>query len=182
MILVGASSTQAPSMSVFWLSQLWSFLMSIIWIYMLANIIVDALVMYECISGISAALLGLTVLSWGNSVGDAFASIAISKKGFGEMAFTGCIAGPVFNLLLGLGLTTVRCNMILAEGIRFENAWTNQKTKLTIFTLMASVVTLLTVIWLAVTNNYKMSRWHGIVLLSLYSIVVIVILVHSALN
>ena len=90
---------------------------------MLANIIVDAIVMYECISGVSAALLGLTLLSWGNSVGDAFASIAISKKGFGEMAFTGCIAGPVFNLLLGLGLTTVRCNMILEGGILYKNAW-----------------------------------------------------------
>lgn len=87
---------------------------------MLANIIVDVLVMYECITGVSAALLGFTVLSWGNSVGDAIASVAISKKGFGEMAFTGCIAGPVFNLLLGLGLTTVRCNMILSEGIKFN--------------------------------------------------------------
>ena len=94
--------------------------MSIMWIYMLANIIVDVLVMYECITGVSAALLGFTVLSWGNSVGDAIASVAISKKGFGEMAFTGCIAGPVFNLLLGLGLTTVRCNMILSEGIKFN--------------------------------------------------------------
>jgi Ca2+/Na+ antiporter len=47
---------------------------------------------------------------------------------------------------------------------------------------MASVVTLLIVIWLAVTNNYKMSKWHGKVLLSVYSIVVTVILVHSAFN
>lgn len=86
--------------------------MSILWIYMLANIIVDVLIVFELISGISAALLGLTVLSWGNSVGDLVASIAISKKGLGEMALTGCIAGPVFNLLLGLGLTTLRCNLI----------------------------------------------------------------------
>ena len=88
---------------------------------MLCNIIVDVLIMSELISGVSSALLGLTVLSWGNSVGDAFASIAISKKGFGEMAFTGCIAGPVFNLLLGLGLTTIRCNMKIGEeGIIYD--------------------------------------------------------------
>lgn len=102
-------------MKVFWFSQIASFFMSIMWIYMLCNIIVDVLIMSELISGVSAALLGLTVLSWGNSVGDAFASVAISKKGFGEMAFTGCIAGPVFNLLLGLGLTTIRCNMKIGE-------------------------------------------------------------------
>ena len=113
MILVGTESKQPPSLSIFWLFQVWSFIMSIMWIYMLSNILVDVLVMYECITGISAALLGLTVLSWGNSVGDAVASFSISKKGLGEMAFTGCIAGPLFNLLLGLGITTMRCNMIL---------------------------------------------------------------------
>ncbi len=153
--------------------------MSMMWVYMLANILVDVLVMYECISGVSAALLGLTVLSWGNSVGDAFASIAISRKGFGEMAFTGCIAGPVFNLLLGIGLTTVRCNMILKEGIKFEDAWHHPDLKTTIFTLFASIFTLAVLVWLAVTSSFKMSRWHGYVLLCTYGVIVIVILVFS---
>jgi sodium/potassium/calcium exchanger 6 len=147
---------------------------------MLANIIVDVLVMYECITGVSAALLGFTVLSWGNSVGDAIASVAISKKGFGEMAFTGCIAGPVFNLLLGLGLTTVRCNMILSEGIKFNvSKEMDEQTKLTVFTLLASIFTLLVLIWLATTNNFKMSKWHGHVLLWIYAIIVGVILCFS---
>ena len=84
-----------------------------LWLYMLANIIVDLLVVFELISGVSAALLGLTVLSWGNSVGDTFASVAISRKGFGEMALTGCIAAPIFNILLGIGITTIMCNLKL---------------------------------------------------------------------
>ena len=93
--------------------------MSMIWIYMLANIIVDILTLFDIITGVSVALLGLTILSWGNSVGDAFASISISKKGFGEMAITGCIAGPVFNIMLGLGITTIRANLILKNGIQY---------------------------------------------------------------
>ena len=91
--------------------------MSMIWIYMLANLIVDILTLFDIISGISVALPGLTLLSWGNSVGDAIASISISKKGYGEMAITGCVAGPVFNLMFGIGLTTIRCNMQLPNGI-----------------------------------------------------------------
>ena len=83
--------------------QLASFMMSIVWIYMIANIIVDLLVLFGMLTGTNTAILGLTVLSWGNSVGDAFASISISKKGFGEMAITGCVAVHVFNLMLVLG-------------------------------------------------------------------------------
>jgi Ca2+/Na+ antiporter len=34
------------------------------------------------------------------------ADVAMTKKGFGEMAITGCIAGPIFNVLIGIGLST----------------------------------------------------------------------------
>lgn len=113
-------STRAPPVAIFALFQLASFLMGMVWIYFLANIIVDLLMLMGMLTGVSVALLGLTVLSWGNSVGDAFASISISKKGFGEMALTGCIAGPVFNLMLGLGLTTVKCNLQQETAIEFS--------------------------------------------------------------
>lgn len=151
--------------------------MAIMWVYMLANIIVDVLVMYECITGISAALLGLTVLSWGNSVGDAFASVAISKNGFGEMAFTGCVAGPVFNLLLGLGLTTLRCNMMLADGIKYKDD--DPQVKLTLFTLGAMFTVLTALFWLALTNGWKLSRWHGHVLMIIYVAIVAVTIYES---
>jgi sodium/potassium/calcium exchanger 6 len=53
--------------------------MSMLWVYMLANLIVDIIELFDIISGVSAALIGLTILSWGNSVGDLFTSKAISK-------------------------------------------------------------------------------------------------------
>ena len=33
------------------------------------------------------------------------ADTAMTKRGFGEMAITGTVAGPIFNLLVGLGLS-----------------------------------------------------------------------------
>ena len=109
-IAIGTSKTEAPQMHVFWIYQMWSFIMSMMWLYMLANLIVDIVELFGIITGVSSILLGLTLLSWGNSVGDVFTSIAISKKGLGEMALTGCLAGPIFNIMLGAGVTTLTCN------------------------------------------------------------------------
>jgi len=49
-------------------------------------------------------LLGLTLLAWGGSIGEYSASISMTKKGFGEMAATGCLSGPIFNILVALGV------------------------------------------------------------------------------
>tara|TARA_B110000285_G_C14947736_1_gene525176 strand:- start:213 stop:353 length:141 start_codon:yes stop_codon:yes gene_type:complete len=32
------------------------------------------------------------------------ADVAMTKRGYGEMAVTGTLAGPIFNILAGLGL------------------------------------------------------------------------------
>jgi Ca2+/Na+ antiporter len=91
------------------------------------------------------------------------------------MAFTGCLAGPIFNLMLGMGLTTMKCNMILQGGIKYGNydkIWTSQ-FKLTLVTICSSIFTLLVLVWLVVTNNYKLTRWHGHVLLWTYIAVVL---------
>lgn len=54
--------------------------------------------------GIPEPVLGLTVLAWGNSVGDLSTNLAMAKKGLANMALTACFAGPVFNMLVGLGV------------------------------------------------------------------------------
>ncbi len=54
--------------------------------------------------GLSDAILGVTVLAWGNSIGDLIADVAIAKAGFPRMGYSACFGGPLFNLLLGIGL------------------------------------------------------------------------------
>ena len=49
--------------------------------------------------------MALTIIAWGNSLSDMIADVAMTRKGFGEMAITGCIAGPIMNIMLGLGLS-----------------------------------------------------------------------------
>lgn len=40
------------------------------------------------------------------------ANTSIARKGFAEMALTGCYASPLFNLVLGLGLSTFKANVL----------------------------------------------------------------------
>jgi Ca2+/Na+ antiporter len=43
----------------------------------------------------------MTILAWGNCLGDMSADVAMTKKGFGEMAITATMAGPIFNVMIG---------------------------------------------------------------------------------
>ena len=81
-----------------------SFVMSIMWIQFTANVIIDLLQVFGFITKLPESLLALTVIAWGNCLGDMTADVAMTKRGYGEMAVTGTIAGPIFNILAGLGL------------------------------------------------------------------------------
>lgn len=83
---------------------LYGLIIGVFWIDLLASELIDLLHFIGIVTGIPEAILGLTILAWGNSIGDFFTNQAIAKSGKGNMALTACYAGPVFNMLMGLGL------------------------------------------------------------------------------
>ena len=165
--------TRAPSDNVYVVFQLGAFLMGMVWVYMLANIVVDMLELFAMLTGMSAALLGLTVLSWGNSVGDAFCSSTIARQGFGEMAVTGCIAGPVFNLMLGLGLITAMVNLHKEGGIVFDVHEARDTTNFV--TIVASIVITVALMALTTLSGFKMQPREAKIITSMYVAAIAVI-------
>lgn len=83
---------------------LYGFIMAATWIDFIADRLVSLLDFIGIVLHIPGSIMGLTILAWGDSVGDLSANITMARKGLANMAMTACFAGPVFNMLLGLGL------------------------------------------------------------------------------
>lgn len=80
--------------------------MSVAWAYVIANEVLSLLVSAGIILSVDSAALGVTVLAWGNSISDLIANVAVASRGGGaQVAVSGCYGGPVFNVLVGLGLS-----------------------------------------------------------------------------
>lgn len=89
------------------------FAVAIMWISAFANEIVNILETIGRIIGISDAILGLTVLAWGNSIGDLVADVTVARQGFPRMGVGAAIGGPAMNMLLGIGIScTIKCGKI----------------------------------------------------------------------
>lgn len=94
---------------------LYGFVIAATWIDTIAAALVSLLNFLGIILRIPGPILGLTVLAWGNSMGDLSANMTMARKGLANMAMTACFAGPVFNILVGLGMGFTRLASITGQ-------------------------------------------------------------------
>lgn len=86
------------------LYSLLGFVVSALLISAVASEIVSVLHLLGVVLSLSNTVLGLTLLAWGNSIGDCFADITIARQGYPRMAISACFGGIIFNMLFGVGL------------------------------------------------------------------------------
>jgi sodium/potassium/calcium exchanger 6 len=94
-----------------------AFVQAIVWLNVSASALVQVCVVVGVIFGLEPALLGATVLAWGNSVPDLINNMAMAKDGFPSMAVAACFASPLFTLLVGMGGALIYGEWILFEYI-----------------------------------------------------------------
>ncbi|KAG0174718.1 hypothetical protein DFQ30_003188 [Apophysomyces sp. BC1015] len=103
-IISNTKADQQPDW--YWMLSFVGFAISLNWIFLLANEMVGLLQALGIIFDISDAIMGLTIFAVGNSVGDLVANTAIAKMGFPTMAISACYAGPLLNMVLGVGISS----------------------------------------------------------------------------
>ncbi|XP_016012981.1 mitochondrial sodium/calcium exchanger protein isoform X1 [Rousettus aegyptiacus] len=98
-----ATSNSKPP-RLHWIFAFLGFLTSALWINVAATEVVNILRSLGVVFRLSNTVLGLTLLAWGNSIGDAFSDFTLARQGYPRMAFSACFGGIIFNILVGVGL------------------------------------------------------------------------------
>lgn len=152
-----------------------SSVMSVVWVYLVANIVMDILNWIQVISGFPKIFLGLTLLSLGNSLGDFFVDTALAKKGYTTMAFTGIFSGQLLNLLIGFAMncfssyfSAKKANKDTSFKIFDNNVLSDSGQFLCFFVMAYSSVRLLSYIVIGCLSNYSLNRYHKYVGLGVY--------------
>lgn len=152
------------------------FIVSILWIYSIANEIVNLLQMFGVALNISNAILGLTLLAWGNSLSDGIANTTTALKGFPRMGLAACFGGQFFNLVLGVGIPFTMLAIKTGEPISLTPF--DFKLAILMGFLALSLIVNITVVPLVL--RFEMTRRYAIVLIVIYvAFLVIALLTES---
>ena len=173
-----------PPPGLMFLFSIFAFVMSIIWIGFICDALVDLIDVVGVVTHIPASMLGFTLLAWGNCMGDLNANTAIARKGLGETAITGCMAGPIFNLCIGIGGTMlyvlyfnsidhIPWSLFSKEGLR-------RKTVVPLILIIGTVVVSIGVLANAVTHKYSLSAKYHFSMVLIYGSCVLGLMIYVA--
>ncbi|KAI8369057.1 Sodium/calcium exchanger protein-domain-containing protein [Blakeslea trispora] len=103
-VLIKTNANEPPKWH--WMLSFVGFVIALNWIFLLANEMVGLLQALGAIYNVSEAIMGLTIFALGNSIGDLVANTAIARMGLPTMAISACYAGPLLNMVLGVGISS----------------------------------------------------------------------------
>lgn len=139
------------------------FLVSVVWIYCIANEIVVLLQAVGVAFNLSESILGLTILAWGNCLLDFLSNLAVARKGFPRMGIAACFGAPFLTLLLGVGIP---CIIKLAGSV--DDEMKLNYTGLTTILFAALATSLVSSVIVMFLCRFQTKRAYGAYLICLY--------------
>ncbi|KAG1500047.1 hypothetical protein G6F47_005616 [Rhizopus delemar] len=147
----------------YWMLSFGGFVIALNWIFLLANEMVGLLQALGSIFDISEAIMGLTIFALGNSVGDFVANTAIAKMGFPTMAISACYAGPLLNMVLGVGISSTYQTWITGKPYALDVAPTILISSCGLITVLLSTLVVVNI------NGYHINKSLGWWMIIIYS-------------
>eukprot|EP01022_Parablepharisma_sp_SALTPOND_P004491 TRINITY_DN120394_c0_g1_i1.p1 TRINITY_DN120394_c0_g1~~TRINITY_DN120394_c0_g1_i1.p1 ORF type:complete len:614 (-),score=10.35 TRINITY_DN120394_c0_g1_i1:170-1915(-) len=150
------------------------FVQSVQWMWFLCNISVDIFKLFIELSDIEPAYVGLTFMACANSIGDIVSDTTMARMGYSVMAITASFAGPIFNVMMGVGITMTRnilkrqpflfCDKKCSGGMmKFsikEITDFSQGNMLIFITLFTNIISLAVIIYIVFKNKQiLMYKW-----------------------
>lgn len=107
------------------------------------------------------------MLAWGNSLGDFVADVAVARGGEPKMAIAATFAGPLFNLLMGLGLSLL-AGTLKTPNRQLNMGGTASKRSVVYACFGFLAASLVSSIATVAFCGFRFPRRHGWFLLALY--------------
>ncbi|CAI8043250.1 Mitochondrial sodium/calcium exchanger protein [Geodia barretti] len=147
------------------------FAIAVVWIYAIANEIVNLLQAFGIVVKLSDGILGITLLAWGNSIGDAVANMTMARQGFPRMAIGACYGGPLLNILIGVGVSSLYKSIKRRnDGFKFTLYFTQVEFFAAAFLIVTLAVSLLVITF----SRYRIFRPVAVCLILFYIVFLVV--------
>ena len=140
-----------------------TFIMCIAWITLLSYFMVYGATVLGVFFEIPLPVLGLTLLAAGTSIPDLLSSVAVAKRGFGDMAVSSSIGSNVFDILIGLPVPWLVYNLLNGYSVTISSEGLTIMV-LTLFIMVAVVVSLIQV------SKWVMTKKLGVYMMILYAL------------
>ena len=176
-LVAGPSGDPMPHGAVFLFYLVLSFFMSLVWLLLITNELVGAALCFGKILSIPDIVMGLIILAIGNSINDLAASVTIAREGYPSMAVAGAYAGPMFNVLAGIGLPM----LIYTAGAEGQG-YAIGKDTLIVWVAFATLLTSLvgTLVWVPLAG-FRITHKIGRALLTWFVLFVVLIIVMGSI-
>lgn len=134
-----------------------------------AELMIDSAIKIMSVLGVSEKFIGLTIVAFGTSLPELATSVVAAWKKEMDISLGNLVGSNVFNILCVLGVASVVRPIIIPGGFVQSGLFFDYMVMIFISFLP----------WLMMRVSYKISRPHGIFLLSLYGAYLVFLIIKS---